>query len=111
MSDDIHAVVAAALNWRTDDVRAFSLASLRDIAKHRKGLLDLAKQPLGGCWKVAGKTASVIVSTGSRNARRVLSYCNHAGIELAIEGAPIDVGWLEFGDPLSLDGIDGGAAP
>lgn len=60
-------------------------------AKHRKGLLDLAKQPLGGCWKVAGKTASVIVSAGTRSAIRVLSYCNHAGIKCEIEGAPIDV--------------------
>lgn len=72
-------------------------------SKHRKGLLDLAKQPLGGCWKVAGKTASVIVSTGSRNARRVLSYCNSKGIKLAIEGAPIDVANAMGPDAEKLD--------
>lgn len=65
--------------------------SAKDLSKHRKGLLSLAKQPLGGLWKVTGDTASAVVSVGSLSARRVLSYCNHNNIKLQVEGAPADV--------------------
>lgn len=61
------------------------------FAKHRKGLLDLAKQPLGGCWKARGEWTCATVSVGGASSVRVLRYCNRQHIELKIEGSPADI--------------------